>query len=362
MSARELLAPVATDEDFRLNSSGTKALGLLSGGLDSSLAIGLMQKLGIEMIALNFENVFHPGVRGGESFADRSARALGVELLKRDSTEMLLAAVRNPRFGFGRHLNPCMDCRTHMLTVAKGMLAKLGAGFIVSGEVLGQRPMSQRRQAMDRIDRAADVEGLVLRPLSAKAMPQTLPEREGWVRREDLLGIRGRSRRTQYQLAETLGVRHFASPAGGCLLTDPGFTSRMQDLMDGDPDFTENDVELLKTGRHFRLAPGCKAAVGRDQADNERIESLAGPGDVLVEVAAGHSPVTLVPGKASEDDLARAAALTARYSKSRGESKVECSLWQPARGEDRGKGRRLETAPASEETIDRLAIGRTGEL
>ncbi len=333
----------------------------MSGGLDSSLAVAICRELGIEVVGLHFQNIFHPGRRGAGSAAQRSAEALGVELLTRDSTAMLMKAVRNPKFGFGRNLNPCMDCREYMIGVTKELLPELGASFIVSGEVIGQRPMSQRSDAIKRIDREAGAEGLVLRPLSAKGMPETLAEREGWVPREKLLGIRGRSRRAQYELAARLGVTVFSSPAGGCLLTDPGFTARMRDMMEHTPDFDENDVELLKFGRHFRLSPTSRAAVGRDEVDNQRVEELARVGDILVEVAAGHSPTTLVRGVADEAMLGAAAALTARYSKSRGEAQVECQLWRPAEGEDRETGRRLSVAPLDEDTVERLAVGRVSD-
>jgi tRNA U34 2-thiouridine synthase MnmA/TrmU len=342
-------------------SGKPKALALISGGLDSSLAVAVCRELGVEVVGLHFENVFHAGAQGEESFAARSAKSLGVEMLVRDSTPMLMSAVRNPKFGYGRHLNPCMDCREHMMKVARGLLAEVGASFIISGEVLGQRPMSQRRDAIARIEREARVEGLVLRPLSAKVLPETLPEREGWVDREKLLGIRGRSRRAQYQLAEQLGVTVFSSPAGGCLLTDPGFSARMRDLLEAAPDFDTNDVELLKLGRHFRLSPDCKAVVGRDQEDNTRIEALAREGDVLVEVAAGHSPTTLIRGGAGEERVHDAAAITVRYSKSRTEPGAEVAVWRPSEGQHRDGAATITAAPMDEDAVDRLAVGRVGD-
>jgi tRNA U34 2-thiouridine synthase MnmA/TrmU len=345
-----------------LNEKGqVKAIALMSGGLDSSLAAAICLELGVEVVGLYFENIFHARRREEESFARRSADALGIELLVRDSTAMLMAAVRNPKFGYGRHRNPCMDCREHMLKVARGMLAEQGARFIVSGEVLGQRPMSQRRDAIKRIDREAEVEGLVLRPLSAKVMTESLAESQGWVDREKLLGIRGRSRRSQYDLAEKLGVKVFSSPAGGCLLTDPGFSARLEDLIEHFPEFDENDARLLKSGRHFRLSPAARAAVGRDQEDNGRIEALARAGDVLVEVAAGHSPTTLLRGDVGDEALRLAAALTARYAKSRNLPEVECEHWRPADGEKRGSGRRLTVAPADEDLVEELAVGRADD-
>jgi tRNA-specific 2-thiouridylase len=202
------------------------------------------------------------------------------------------------------------------------------------------------------------VEGLVLRPLSARNLAETVPEREGWVRRDELLAIRGRSRRTQYELARRLGVTVFSAPAGGCLLTDPGFAERLRDLLDRGVDFTENDVELLKHGRHFRLSETVRAVVGRDQADNDAIAALARPGDALVEVAAGHTPTTLVRGRVDEEALRAAAALTARYSKSRELPEVECLVRRVLEGGGRREEPRLAVAPAADDLIERLAVGR----
>jgi NH3-dependent NAD+ synthetase len=342
-------------------AGGRRAVALMSGGLDSALAVALCRSLGVEVTGLHYSNIFHPGKRGANTAAQRSAAALGVELLLRDSTAMLMAAVRNPLYGYGRNLNPCLDCRTFMMREAKALLPEIGASFIVTGEVLGQRPMSQRGQAMQRIDREAGVEGLVLRPLSAAIMPETVAEREGWIDRTKLPGIRGRSRRTQYELAGSLGVTVYSAPAGGCLLTDPGFCARMRDLLDNVPAFDENDVELLKFGRHFRLSPSVRAVVGRDQADNDEVEALTRPGDVLLEVAAGHSPCTLLRGAASAETLRTAAALTVRYSKSRGAARVEVSSWRPRDGQPRQAASPLTVDPIGEMEADALALGRPGE-
>jgi tRNA-specific 2-thiouridylase len=341
-------------------SDKIRALALLSGGLDSSLAIRIMQQQGVEVVALHFKNIFHCGSSepGKPSFAERSAQALGVELKVLNNTPMIMAAVRNPKHGYGKNLNPCLDCREYMFALARKMLPELGARFLVSGEVLGQRPMSQRADAMRLIDREAGVEGLLLRPLSARVMAETLPEKELWVKRDEMLSIRGRSRRVQYDLAKRLGVTVFSAPAGGCLLTDPGFAARMQDLLDQVPDFVENDVELLKCGRHFRFSAQSRVVVGRDIADNQRLEALARPGDVLVEVSAGGSPTALLRGARDEDVLRRAAALTARYSRSRELPSVECDVIAVVEGPQRGEARKLAVAPASDEDIDRLAVGR----
>jgi tRNA U34 2-thiouridine synthase MnmA/TrmU len=337
-----------------------RALAMMSGGLDSALAARIVQLQGLEVIGLHFRNIFHCGGRPpeGESFAERSAKSLGIELRIVENTPMLLAAVKNPRYGYGKNLNPCIDCRVYMLKVGRRLLSELGAKFIVTGEVLGQRPMTQRGEAMKRIDRDAGVEGLVLRPLCARSLAETIPEREGWVRRGEMLAIGGRSRRIQYELAQRIGVTVFSAPAGGCLLTDPGFAERLRDLLDRGVDFAADDVELLKHGRHFRFSENVRAVVGRDNADNESISALARSGDALVEVAAGHTPLTLVRGPLSDDVLRTAAALTVRYSKSRELAEVECEVQPVLEGGARGEVRRLTVAPASDELIDKLAVGR----
>lgn len=337
-----------------------RALAMMSGGLDSALAARVVQLQGVEVVGLHFRNIFHCGGRPSEggSYAERSAKALGIELRIVENTPMLLSAVKNPRYGYGKNLNPCLDCRVYMYSVGRQMLPELGAKFIVTGEVLGQRPMSQRADAMKLIDRDAGVEGLVLRPLCARNLAETIPEREGWVKREELLAIKGRSRRTQYQLAKQLGVTVFSAPAGGCLLTDPGFAERLRDFVDRGVDFTANDVELLKHGRHFRIAEGVRAVVGRDQVDNDAIAALAQPGDALVEVAAGHTPTTLVRGRLDGEALRTAAAITVRYSKSRELPEVECLVRTVIEGGARREEPRLTVAPASDDTLEKLAVGR----
>ncbi len=334
---------------------------MISGGLDSSLAIALCQKQDIEVLGVHFANVFHSGKRERSTAAIDSAQSLGIEMIKRHSTDMLMKAIRNPKFGYGKHFNPCMDCREYMLRETKALLEEQNASFIISGEVIGQRPMSQRTQAIKRIDKAAGVEGLVLRPLCALTMAETIPEREGWVDRDQLLGITGRSRKRQYQLAKELGVTVFTSPAGGCLLTDPGFSARIEDLMKHCPDFNEDDVELLKFGRHLRLSPTATAVVGRNLDDNNNIAELVRPGDMLLEMTSGGSPLTLLRGSFDDEVLQTAGALTARYTRSRTLSSAEVSCWQPDQGETRETARHINVAPMGELEVDQLAIGRINE-
>jgi len=300
-----------------------KAVALLSGGLDSMLAVCLVRRQGIEPLGLSLVSVFHSNDGSGEEelSAVKAARRLGIDLELLPASESMLEVVRHPRYGYGSGVNPCIDCRISMLKSAREYMAKTGARFIVTGEVLGQRPMSQRVDAMKLIDKQTRLEGLIVRPLSAKALPPTVPELEGWVDREGFLDITGRSRKVQMRLADELGVTDYPTPAGGCLLTDPAFTRKMRDLLDHG-DVTIEDVRSLRVGRHFRLDDRTKVAVGRNQADNDKITALAGAGDVLLESMNVPGPTALLRGNASHENVLTAAKLVARYSKTRGASET----------------------------------------
>jgi hypothetical protein len=215
-------------------------------------------------------------------------------------------------------MNPCLDCRILMFSKARERMEDIGAAFVFTGEVLGQRPMSQHRRAMRIIERESGLDDRLLRPLSAQLLEPTLPELEGLVDREKLLALQGRSRKSQMALADELGVTDYPCPAGGCRLTDPNFARRMRDLVRFRPDFDLNDVNLLKIGRHFRLSPRAKAVVGRNEGENHRILALTRPGDALFEVEGCGSPITLLRGKAGEGVVRLAAAITARYSDAQG--------------------------------------------
>lgn len=301
-----------------------KAVALFSGGLDSQLAVKLMLEQGVEIEALTSASVFHHATAdlGDEHPAAVTAERLGVPLTILNTDAEMLELVKHPRHGRGKNMNPCIDCREFLLRKAVEYVEKTGADFIVTGEVLGQRPMSQRRHVMAQIDRAVGVEGRVLRPLCAKLLAPTVAEEQGSVDREKLLAIRGRSRKDQMALAEELGVTDYPSPAGGCLLTDPAFSRRLADLLAHcDPEI--NDVELLRIGRHFRMDDRTKAVVGRVEAENYRIEELARKGDVLLDAAEFMGPTTLLRGDGaarggvSEPNIATAARLTVRYGKAK---------------------------------------------
>jgi tRNA U34 2-thiouridine synthase MnmA/TrmU len=296
-----------------------KAIALLSGGLDSTLAVRTVLDQGIEVEALNFITVFCRCTAKGSSClsSQGAAQRLGIGLEVFNISEEFLEVVKQPKYGYGKNVNPCLDCRILMFKKGREHMDRNGASFIVTGEVLGERPMSQRREAMQVIERESGLQGLVLRPLSAKLLPLTVPEKKGWVSREGLLAISGRSRKPQIKLASDYGINDYPCPAGGCLLTDPGFALRMKDLMKNNPDFSLNDVHLLKLGRHFRLTPLAKVVVGRNEAENGKILSLAKEGDTILRVKSFPGPLALARGDVSPQEILKSAIITAKYSKAK---------------------------------------------
>ncbi len=289
-----------------------RALGMLSGGLDSALAARLMLDQGIEVIGLHLESP-----TACRSDVREVARDLGIRLVTRPKGEEYLRLLRHPRWGYGRNMNPCVDCRIFMFELGRPYLEEFGASFLFTGEVLGQRPMSQRRDALDLIERRSGVEGWILRPLSARLLPETEPERRGWVDRSKLLAISGRSRVEQLALAARLGLKHYTSPGGGCLLTDPNFSSRLRDLFahDADEKSSLDDVALLRLGRHVRVGSGLKIVLGRDREENRRLAGFESAQRWLVEPADFAGPSALVCGPRGEESLALAIGLIARHSR-----------------------------------------------
>ena len=285
-----------------------KAMVLLSGGLDSTLAMKLLLEQKIEVVALHFVSPFFRS-----SWAVKTAGEWGVPLLEVDITEDILELLKAPPHGFGSQMNPCIDCHSLMLRKAKELMKEMGASFVATGEVLGERPMSQNRAALRMVERESGLEGLLLRPLSAKLLPPTIPEKEGWVDREKLLDIQGRSRKRQLELAKMWGIKDYPSPGGGCLLTDPQFSKRLRDLMENE-ELTKENVALLKLGRHFRLRKGVKLVVGRNKEENEELRKLFKRGDFLLEAYSHKGPSAILRGGASDEDVKLAGSIVGRYS------------------------------------------------
>jgi tRNA U34 2-thiouridine synthase MnmA/TrmU len=304
-----------------------KALALLSGGLDSTLAVKVMLEQGIAVEALNFTSPFCTctGKNSGcKSEAVRVAGEFNIPIKVMNKGLEYLEVVRNPKHGYGKGLNPCIDCRIFLLRKAKEYMAESGADFVITGEVLGQRPMSQRRDTLRVIERESGLEGLLLRPLSAKHFKPTIPEQEGWVNREKLLAIQGRSRKDQMQLAEELDVKNYPCPAGGCLLTELSFVGKIRDVFDHADDLNLRDFRLLKMGRHFRIGARTKVIVGRDEAENQLLENAVQSGEALIRWADGSSPLGVVTGVVDDAQLLTAAQIILRYTKA--EAGTECNV------------------------------------
>lgn len=286
----------------------TRAIALFSGGLDSLLAVKIVTAMDIRVEGIAFETPFFSAQK-----ARQAAGMIGLPLTVVDLTARHLSMLKAPRYGYGRNMNPCIDCHTLMLKTAGAYLDATGADFLFTGEVLGQRPMSQTRQSLHLVAKNSGYGDVILRPLSARLLPETKPEREGIVDRSRLYAVQGRGRKTQMELARHYGIVQYAAPAGGCLLTDPNFSRRLRDLFEHQPDCRVRDIELLKYGRHFRVNQKCKVIVGRNQRDNEMIQSLAAEGDVVLQLLDAAGPIALVPGGRHES-LATAAALCVLYS------------------------------------------------
>jgi len=314
----------------------SKALGLLSGGLDSSLAALALKRQGVEVVCIAFVTPFFGAVK-----AEKAARQMEIPLIVKPIGDVHLEMVKNPVYGYGKNMNPCIDCHAMMFRLAGEVMAEKGYDFLFSGEVLGQRPMSQNLSALQAVAKLSGMAGRILRPLSAKLLPTTPMEEAGLVDRSQLLDIQGRSRRRQDELAKSWGLVDYPSSGGGCLLTEKSFSGRLRDLFTHHPGATVVDVELLKLGRQFRISPRAKLTLGRNQSDNEGIEALARPDDILLRLAEGAGPLGLVSGGADAADLEKAAAVLASYGKSQDLPQVVVRVIRVA-GEERLVVRPLE--------------------
>ena len=322
-------------------------MALLSGGLDSTLAVKLVLDQGIDVEAVNFVSPFCLCRKGGCG-ALEVAKNLNIPLKTITVGEEYLRIVRKPKFGYGKNMNPCIDCRIFMLKKAKKYAEEMGASFIFTGEVLGQRPMSQHRKTLGIIEKKAGLKGKILRPLSAKLLPPTEVEKKGLISRETLLGIEGRSRKKQIRLAQELKVTEYSCPGGGCLLTYREFTSKLKDLFEHKKRISLKDVRLLKIGRHFRFGKN-KIIVGRNEAENGLLLQMKMTNDYCFEAQDTGSPITLLQGPKTRTAVKRAAELTAYYS-DRKQSVVSVKF---------GKGeldKSLRTPILSREKVEELRI------
>ncbi len=291
-------------------SRPAKGIGLLSGGLDSILAARVLVDQGIDVLGITFVTPFF----GPDAGLEAGMKA-EIPMLAVDISEPHLAMLKNPRYGYGSRMNPCIDCHGLMLREAGKVMQSEGADFLFTGEVLGQRPMSQRRDALRSVEKLAGFSGLVLRPLSAKLLDPTIVELDGRVDRERLLDIQGRSRKRQAELARSFGISDYPQPGGGCMLTTEGFANRLRELLRINPEAEVGDVEIIKWGRAFRLPGDNICMVGRQRSDNLKLESLARQRDVFMRSMdhPGPSCVIIAPADLSVG-VEIAAGLVASYS------------------------------------------------
>lgn len=284
-----------------------RALALFSGGLDSLLSVVWMRKHGYEVLPVTFTAAYIPPDK-----AEKSARENGLELIVKDISEAHLAMLQNPVHGYGKNFNPCIDCHALMFEQAGKLLCELDADYLISGEVLGQRPMSQRRNSLQAVEKLSGYGDLIVRPLSQRLLPDTLPIRENWVDKNDLLAIHGRGRTQQMELAAQFGLS-YPAPGGGCLLTDRNFSLRLKDLFDHGQASAAN-IRLLRWGRHFRLNESIKLIVGRTQADNAGLEAEDFPG-VYFKLRDVEGPLGLLTASDPSEELLRlAASIILHYS------------------------------------------------
>jgi len=299
-----------------------RALGLCSGGLDSILSALVLRKQGIDVEWVSFDTPFFPAIKARKA-SQLNNVPLRVEKITEDYIEML----KNPNCGYGQHMNPCLDCHALMFKKAGQIMQKEGFDFLFSGEVLGQRPMSQTKPSLRYVEKHSGFDGYILRPLSAKKLPETIPEQQGLVDRSRLLDIAGRGRKRQIALAKEFGVTEYPAPAGGCLLTDKDYSARLRDLFKHQSAYTEDELNLLKYGRYFRLNAETRLIVGRTQQENDAIlKHHDGFSDVVLKTLKYPGPTSLLPREAGPEMITLAASICAGYSKAPPDLPVEVRI------------------------------------
>ncbi len=327
-----------------------KAVGLISGGLDSALAAKIIKDLDVQVEGLYFAM---PWGCCDKTKALESAEALGIPCLVLQLDERYLEMVKSPKHGYGTALNPCVDCRVHMFSRAQQYMASIGADFVFTGEVLGQRPMSQMKNSMRIIERESRLEGRLLRPLCAQALDPTIPETQGLIDRKRLLNLAGRSRRPQMDLAQEFNITKFMPPAGGCLLTDKNFARRMKDTFEyGYRTFRE--TISLKWGRHFRYSKDFKFILGRDEEENACLRSYAHPDDLIFELEDKKGPTLILKGANPDENVLRVAAgLVQNFSPHRNQSEMEIEYWS---ARDKTQIHHIKACLSTNDQIERMKI------
>lgn len=304
-----------------------RCISLFSGGLDSMISVRLMKDQGIDVTALFIDTGFG-STKDNKEILKKRADIVGADFeIVNVRDNFIKDILFSPKYGYGKNFNPCIDCHANMIRVAKALMPRFDASFIITGEVLAQRPMSQRKDALLQVKKLANdiEENLLLRPLSAKLLEPTKPELEGWVDREKLLGLSGRNRETQLRLAKEYGFEDYETPGGGCLLTDERFSNKLRDFIKYDKLEVE-DIELLKVGRHLRLREGIKLIVGRNEGENERIKELENSKMISVDVPDLPSPFSKITKVATNEDKQLAAKIILTFTKAKKDELYEVTF------------------------------------
>ena len=292
------------------------SIGLLSGGLDSILAAKVIKDQGVEVIGIAFESPFFNAEN-----AIKAAKELGIKLIVKDIFPEHLEVIKNPKHGFGQNMNPCIDCHALMIREAGKIMEEEEYHFIFTGEVLNERPMSQTKRALKLVAKLSGYQDFLLRPLSARLLPETKAEQYGLVDRRRLLNIQGRSRKHQLELVKKYGIKKFPNPGGGCLLTDPIFSKKLKELLENTEGYSLRDIELLKLGRHFRIQ-GKKVIIGRNKEENQRLKEMAAGKDIVLSAEHVPGPIALICGGGGKRIIKKAAGICARYSDAKNEKKL----------------------------------------
>lgn len=325
----------------------TKALAMVSGGLDSILAAKLIEQQGIEVIAICFRSNFFD-----ETNAKKMTSQVGIPLHVVDFSDEHLKIVREPKHGHGKNMNPCIDCHALMMNYAGKLLEEFNADFIITGEVLNQRPMSQNRSALDIVKKESGYSDKILRPLCAKNLPPTEMELNRLVDREKLLDISGRTRKVQMELAEKWGIVDYPSPAGGCKLTEPNYSKRLKELLEHNKEPKKSELHLLRIGRHFRVTPNCKIISTRTLDEGNAIKEYLNHEDLIFFAEDYNGSMVVLIGKPTNEDIEMAAKITGRYSKGKDNPKVVIKYGDFSRE----LNNHITVTPATDEEINKYII------